>query len=122
MTTFEYDDEGRIARSVTVREPEWRPSDVSLLIASKHLELRDSTGHLLVESTDLAANPANPDGQWFYRAGVRMQDGTRGPVTNWAEKARADAQKAWREKYPNADMSGLHWPVERVERRRRTSQ
>lgn len=117
MTTYDYDDQGRMVRSVTVREPEWTPDEVSVLIASKHLEMRDSTGHLIVEATDLLANPARKDWTHRYVAGVPYPDGTRGPVTNWAEKAAADARKRWREIYPDEDMSGLHWPVERIDRR-----
>lgn len=116
MTTYEYDPDGRLVRSVTVREPEWTAAEVSVLIGSKHLEMRDSTGHLMVESTDLLANPANPGWTHRYVAGVRYPDGMRGPVTNWAEKAAAEARKQWRERYPDVDMSGLHWPVERIDR------
>lgn len=104
---------------MTVRQPEWSADQVSVLIASKHLELRDSTGHLLVESTDLAANPASPESTYYYAAGVKYPDGSRGPVTNWAEKARAEAQKRYREHHKDVDMSGLYWPVERIDRKRR---
>lgn len=105
-------------RSVTVREPEWTADAVSELIASKHLEYRDSTGHLLVESTDLLANPANTNGTHYYVAGVLGPDGLRHPVTNWAEKAEADARKKYRDTYKDADMAGLRFPVERIDRRR----
>lgn len=118
MTTYEYDGDGRLVRAVTVREPEWTAAEVSMLIASKHLEMRDSTGHLVVEATDLRANPANPDGTHYYVAGVLGPDGMRHPVHNFAEIARAQAQQTFRDAYPDVDMTGLYWPVERVERRK----
>lgn len=120
MTTFEYDEQGRVTRSVTVREPEWTAADVSLLLASKHLEHRDSTGQLLTEATDLGANPANPDGTHYYVAGVPYAKGGRGPVINWAERAVAEARKNYRERYPDEDMAGLYFPVERIDRVPRT--
>ena len=61
-------------------------------------------GHLL-------ANPANPDGAFYYVAGPQKVD--------WAERARRIAEKQFREEVGDKfDMSGYFFPVKKVWRGR----
>ena len=54
VTTFEYDGD-QLVRSVTVREPEWAPDDVALLLASRRLEAdMGSHGVPMSKATDPA--------------------------------------------------------------------
>ncbi|MDN4595900.1 hypothetical protein [Leifsonia virtsii] len=57
---YEYDDAGRLARSITTREPEFTDDDVALLLA--HMaEVRDTGryGERLSEATSDRADPTN---------------------------------------------------------------
>lgn len=76
VTTFEYDGD-RLVRQVTVREPEWTPDGVGVLLASRHLEHEvNAYGIPLREAMD----PAN---QFAYEAQER-------PEVDWSEKALKD--------------------------------
>lgn len=111
ITVYEYDSDGRLMHSITVREAEWDDDQVALLLASRRNELRDPTGHLLVESTDLLANPANVDGTHYYVADA--------PHVNWAQRAEQQARDAFKRDHPDADTAGFFWPIRRVDRRKR---
>jgi hypothetical protein len=99
---YEYDDDGRLIRSVTVAESEWRPEDVALLLMSKRREQEyGSHGILMSEATD----PAN---QFAFK-------GQESPTIDWAEKARADAQdkyyKEWDKPDQPVNRNGHIWGV-----------
>lgn len=98
VTTFEYDESGRLARAVTVREPEFTPWDRAALLAdvADSKELRGSHGRLISEVTD----PAN---QFAYEA--------EPPAMDWAQKALDDAQEAYKKKNPKASLGALLWRV-----------
>lgn len=98
-TVFEYDESGRLLRSLTSAEPEWRAEDVDILLASRFDELsRGSHGVPMAEATD----PAN---QFAYVASVR---------TDWAARAQADAIAAARRAADkNASFAGVHAVVRR---------
>lgn len=82
MTRYEYDDAGRLVRSVTIPESEWSPADVSLLVMSRMDERdRGPHGFPMSEATD----PAN---QFKFQ-------GQEKPLMDWAEKARKDSQDAF---------------------------
>ena len=53
-TSYEYDDDGRLARSVTVREPEWTPDDRALVLAliEEEKQICSICGHPLSECRD----------------------------------------------------------------------
>lgn len=99
MTTFEYDEQGRLIQAVTIREPEYSDWDRALLMSdrAKQRAPRGSHGLLLSETTD-------PDNQFAYKA--------KKPITDWAEKALRDAKKEYQKKWPSADMGALLWEVE----------
>jgi len=87
---------------VSIPESEWSPADVALLIASRQKEREiGSHGFPMSEATD----PAN---QWAF-------EGQKAPLTDWAEKARADAQdeyyKKWDKKDAPVNRNGHIWNV-----------
>lgn len=102
MTTFEYDDDGRLARAVTVREPEYSPWDRAALLADVADSKIPRGAHNLPlsETTD-------PRNQFAYE----MEP----PTMDWAQKVLDDAQEAYRKKNPNAPMGALLWKVKRRE-------
>jgi hypothetical protein len=110
LTTF-YDPDGRVTgSSVVVRESEWCPSEVAVLLASRRLDVRGPHGHLLEESTSPLADPGNVAGTYFYRSGPA-------PRMDYAEKARRDAADVYRKALPDgATMNGMYFPVVRVDR------
>lgn len=86
--------------SVTTTEPRFTPEEKFLLLASRRAESvpRGSHGILLSEATD----PANE------RAfSVPL------PVMDFAERALNSAKERYKNDYPTADMSALHWRVEK---------
>lgn len=100
MTTFEYDENGRMVRAVTIRESEFTPWDrASLLrdVADSRIP-RGSHGLPLAESAD-------PSNQFAFEV--------EGPQMDWAQKALDDAQAAHRKRNPNAPSTALLWKVRR---------
>jgi hypothetical protein len=105
-----YDDAGVLVRTVTSRESEWCPREVALLLASRVVDAdRGPHGEPLSESTSKLADPANADAEWFY-------EGSQVPVVDYAAKALADAEDAYRARLPkDAKMPhGLHFYVTKV--------
>lgn len=109
---------------MTRREAEFDREQYLLLVASDELESDVGPhGHPMTEATSGEADPNNPDGAWFYRAGVPRPDRDGStiyvPLIDYASKAREDAEDAFRaslgkdQKMPN----GLVFPVTRVRRR-----
>jgi len=98
-TVFEYDNAGRVVRSVTSAEPEWRTEDVDILLASRYDELsRGSHGVPMSEATD----PAN---QFAYVSTLR---------TDWAARSQADAIAAARRAADkDASFAGVFAVVQR---------
>ena len=91
VTHYEYDDDGRLVRSVTVSEAEWSPEDVALLVASRQAE-RELGSHGIPLSE--AFDPAN---QFRFK-------GQDAPRVDYAEKARLDAQEAFYKQHDKKDM------------------
>ena len=100
VTTYEYDDDGRLSRSITVRESEYSAWDRAALFA----DLQDSKiprgAHGLPLSETSAA-----ENQFAYEVPP--------PRMDWAQKALDDAQEAFKKKNPKASMSALMWKVAR---------
>lgn len=88
VTFYEYDGD-RLVSSVTVREAEWSPDDVALLIASRRDERvrRGPHGYTLEEATD----PAN---QFAWDAGKPRKD--------WIMAAMQKAQELYFTENPSA--------------------
>lgn len=80
VTTYEYDDEGRVAQAITVREPEFSHLDRAWLLDSwkRENEPRSSTGWLMSVATD----PAN-QGKFFVPP----------PTVDFAAKAEIEARE-----------------------------
>ena len=99
MTSFEYDDAGRMVRAVTVRETEFSDWDRAALLADRARDLapRSRTGILMSEATDRKN---------FGRFVVPP------PVTDFASKALHEAQEAWKEQYGEKSLDSLAWRVE----------
>lgn len=91
VTTFEYDDDGRMVRAITVREPEYSHLDRRWLRDSFEQDSaqRSSTGWLMSEATD----PAN-----------RYKFYTPPPATDFAKlaeiKGKEEAKAAYEGKIP----------------------
>lgn len=83
VTTFEYDEAGRIVRMITVREPEFTPGETAMLLASRELEFepKNSLGIPLSESMD-------PKNQFSFMP-------PEGPSVDWAEAALGKKQDAF---------------------------
>lgn len=109
VTTCEYDEGGRLVRSVTVREPEYDLSDLASLLRNRAdaLAPRGGHGHLLSEAMNPNADRSSWDAKYRYVA--------VGPRKDHAQAAIDAARREMEAKYPDADMSALHWAVERVE-------
>lgn len=88
VTSFEYDGD-RLVRQVTVREPEWSPDEVALLIAGRRFEAETgSHGVSMSEATDAAFA-----GKWRFN---------EKPKVDYVELARMQAQAAHYKQYPSA--------------------
>jgi hypothetical protein len=101
VTTYEYDGDGRVVRSATVREPEFSDLDVATLIEARRRQRvkRGPHGYPINEAMD-------PDNQFAFKADK--------PVRDWAMAALHQAQKAWFASHPEdkGDPS-LVFPVEK---------
>lgn len=86
LTRYEYDDAGRMVRSVSVTEPDWSPEDVALLVESRVAE-QDMGPHGIPMSE--ATDPAN---QYAFQ-------GTDFPRIDYAEKARREKADAYYNQY-----------------------
>lgn len=102
MTTFEYDDDGRLARAVTVRESEFSPWDRLSLLKNVSDEKAPRGPHGL-----LISEVSDPDNQFAFEVPA--------PTMDWAQKALDDAQDAYRKKNPKASLGSLLWRVQRRE-------
>lgn len=93
------------------------------------IEANDHTigphGQPVDEATSPAADPMNPDGEYVYKAGVltTTPEGlfVYAPLIDFAQRAGMDAEEKWREAAgPNTNSNGMTWPIQRVDRKRRT--
>lgn len=108
-TDYVYDASGRVVSSVRFSEPEWDDEQRALALAFEDYR-RDigPNGELLSEATSDRADP-----NYYEADGIRYV--SRGPHTNWAEKARMDAEEAYRKTLPEGQsMHGMFWSVEKL--------
>lgn len=102
VTTYEYDADGRVARTATVREAEFSPLDVAVLIEARRRQRarRGPHGYTMAEATD-------PENQFAFRVDK--------PVRDWASKALSTAQKRWFAEHPeDKDDPSLVFHVEKM--------
>lgn len=100
-----------MVRSVTTRESEWTPDEVSALLASRIIEKdMGPHGHPLSEATSPLANPADVNAKWKYVAREK-------PAVDYAAKALGDYQDWFKEKYfkDKPLPHGYHFSVDRVD-------
>ena len=100
MTTHEYDDAGRLVRTVTVAEPEWTADEVALFLAARRVEA-DMGPHGVPWSEAMAP------GAKYVADAV--------PSQNAAVAAVARAKDAYFTQWPKAPREGLVWRVRPVE-------
>jgi hypothetical protein len=94
---------------VTTTEPEWDDEQRLLILAWSDWEAdRGPHGHSMTEATSPEADPANREGSVLFVG--------EEPIRDFAEAARDAKRKSYEAQYPDADLSGLIWPVKRVER------
>lgn len=100
VTTFEYDGD-RLVRSVTVREPEFNSRERSLILA--HLAHKADEGPYGIP----LSHATDPE---------RRFEASKLPVENFAVKAATIAQKAYFERYKDADPHNpsLMWRVTEI--------
>lgn len=108
VTTFEWDDDGRLIRAVTVRESEFSDWDRALLLAD-HREAHTVRGRHGVPMVD-ALDTAN---QFAFEVPP--------PSVDWAQQKLNQAQERYKTAYPNADMDSLHWEVRKSSSETRSS-
>lgn len=105
-----------------VREPEWTPDQVALVLAVEEYERSlGRHGQPLDEAMSPESDPSNPRGKRYYVAGVPVvtPEGrtVRAPLVDWVERAEAQAMQQYKESAgDDADLSGLVFPVQVVER------
>lgn len=100
MTTFQYDDDGRLVSSVMTREPEFSPWDRAVLLSDRASAGARRGPHGVLESE--ATDPAN---QFAYEVPP--------PITDHAQVALSKAKEEWRKANPNADASTRLWRVQK---------
>lgn len=85
----------------------WSELDRGLVIAEARVKrLTGPLGQWMPDATSDRADPTNYDDPLRYVASEE-------PHTDWAEKAKLDAEEAWRKKWgEKANMNGLFWTVE----------
>lgn len=112
VTTYEYDDDGRVVRAVTVREPEFSAYDRALFYERWQLdkEPRGSHGMPLSETTD-------PDNRYAYDV-PRNEKGVPTPITDYAQEALDKAQAEYRSRFPDEHMGSKLWRVRKKDQPR----
>lgn len=104
-TRYEYDDQGRLVGSETIREPEWSRADVESLIAYTESQRVGSHGHPMSDAMSPDGDPSNPARKWDWHVPL--------PVIDFAQKALSERKKAFEETYKDFDLSGYVWRVEK---------
>jgi hypothetical protein len=107
--------------SVT-REPEWTPDQVALVLAVEEYEqMLGPHGQPRDESMSSDSDPSNPRGKRYYVAGVPTMtpEGrtVHAPLIDWAQRSQDQAMQRYKDSAgEGADLSGLVFPVQVVER------
>jgi hypothetical protein len=96
--------------SVTTREPEFTPDQVTLLLAHEALMAdMGSHGQPMSEATSPLANPSDPNRQWVYEG--------RGPVVDYAAQAIEKKREQYKAALPKDKPmpAGLLFRADKVE-------
>lgn len=93
-----------LRRTVTVREPEFSPEDVAVMLESRRLDSRPRGPHglLLSVATDPGMNPLSIDARGRFVAE---------PVADYAQSAIDQAKAERRKKVKDEDDWALMWSV-----------
>lgn len=112
----------RVIGAETLREAEWSTEDREVVLAQYlwEQELNDH-GIPLEDAISLEADPDNGEGSYMFRAGVPVEhpethEVSYAPVVDYAKKAALDAEDAYKEANPGANMNGRFFPVMKVSR------
>jgi hypothetical protein len=106
ITRHEYDDAGRLVRSVTASEPEFTREQVDLFLAADLVENDIGPhGHPVSETTSPLASGSKR--QWHYVAD--------GPFADNATQVEAEARERYAKQYPDKSLAGLFWTVKKVD-------
>jgi hypothetical protein len=109
FTEHIYED-GLLVGTVSQIEPEFDDEQRALLLAYElHTASVGPHGFLMSEVTSPEADPNNAAGSLRFVADSI-------PTVDYAEKARRNAEEAYRKNYEGADMAGLIFRVHREER------
>lgn len=117
-----YDDDGVLLYTRVLRESQWTPEQVALVMGVRAFEkLIGPHGQPMDEATSPDADPSSRDNKYVYKAGVltTTPEGlfVRAPMRDFAEQAKSHAEEAWRKAGGEAaDNAGIFWPIEKVER------
>jgi hypothetical protein len=88
-------------------EPEWDPQQVALLLAAQELQADIGPhGHPLAETMSPLADPNRRAEGYHYEVPP--------PAVDYAARAIADAQDAYTQQYPDANMNGFMWGAKKV--------
>jgi len=111
LTEYEYDEAGRVVRSLTMTESPFNLEQVDLLLAIREYQRNlDANGIPFERATSEDANP-NVDENTPQKHPVRFL--AQGPFTNWAEKSRLDAEDAYKKLAgDDVNLNGMFWTVE----------
>lgn len=123
--TPSYDGSGRVVSVRVEREPEWTPDQVALVMGVEEYERSlGRHGQPMDEAMSSDSDPSNRNGARIYRAGVPVvtPEGNviYAPLVDYAQRAQDDAMESYRKAAgESANLSGLVFPVEVIERQRR---
>lgn len=91
VTRYEYDDAGRMVRSVSVTESEWSAEDRDVLVASQqYARSLNANGIPIDEATD-------PDNQFAWQGHI---------ITDFSEQSRLDTLERAKAEKPDASFNG----------------
>lgn len=98
-TEYEYDESGRLLRSVTTREPEWTPDEVALFLAQRADSMSRNMYGIPMER-------ATARGAKFVADEL--------PTLDVAVDAVSRARNAYYKQHPDAPRDGMIWGVREV--------
>lgn len=97
-----------MSATLTEREPEWSPTDREALLALLEAQRVGPHGHPMSEAKSPLGNPSHPQREFDWVVPL--------PELDFAQDALNKRMKAYRDQYPDADMTSLIWRVEKRDR------
>jgi hypothetical protein len=119
-----YDGSGRVVSVRVERESEWTPDQVALVMGVEEYDrMLGRHGQPMDEAMSPDSDPSNRNGVRVYKAGVPVvtPEGNviYAPLVDYAQRSQDEAMENYRKSAgENANLSGLVFPVEVIERRR----